>query len=81
MFMQFAQHPKLPISCAISLMEISINLARSQIVYTRVSLKLILILLSKFVFDKEFLDSLFAIVRQVLKTLAQQDQEKVNLYS
>ena len=79
LFMTIATHKKTSVSLAVKLMEIACEISRKHIMFTRVSLKLVLTLLARFEHNEMYY-ALQEIVRDNVKVVYNQDVDKVSLY-
>ena len=67
LFMTIATHKKTSVSLAVKLMEIACEISRKHIMFTRVSLKLVLTLLARFEHNEMYYDTIaYAIIQYKL---------------
>lgn len=79
LFMRVAEHPKLTEGIASGLLEVGCELARRQIIYTRVALKLVLTVLKRFQQNEVVLAKAKESVNQYLEVIVAQDAQKIAL--
>ena len=80
LFKVIAMHPKLSIESAIQILEIVTDIARQNILFTRVSLNIMLTVLQRFKGNTEILDFSHQLVDHLLKAIYLQDEAKMKLY-
>jgi len=81
LFTCIATHKKLTASIAVPLLEIACEVALKHILFTRAALKLALLVLTRFSGNREVATSYEVIINNLLKTVAEQDELKVDLYA
>ena len=81
LFMAIASHPKINAQVAVPLIEIVAIVARKSIIFTRVSLKLLLMLLSRFENNTQVFQINQQIISDLIKIITDQDAVKVELYN
>lgn len=79
-FTTIAVHPKLDSQIAVQLLGIVSEVSRKNIIFTRISLKLLLTLLARFENNTQVFEFCQGQIREVLAEIQKQDVQKVNLY-
>jgi hypothetical protein len=79
--MSIANHPKINAQVAVPLLEIVAIVARKSIIFTRVSLKLLLIILSRFENNTQVFQINQQIISDLIKIITDQDIAKMELYN
>jgi hypothetical protein len=80
-FMNIAIHPRLPVETAIQLLRILSEISRKNIIFTRISLKLILTLLNRFENNTLVFESCQQQILYVMQIIYDQDGIKLDMFN